>query len=74
MRLDLRDIIHIPGAAKDFHGELDLSLVELFGERPFDRPVEIGDERQSHAEQKRKQKSEKGPEKGVSERAPKGGV
>ena len=42
MRLDLRDIIHIPGAAKDFHGELDLSLVELFGERPFDRPVEIG--------------------------------
>lgn len=41
MRLDLRDIIHIPGAVKDFSGELDLSLVELFGEKPFDRPVSI---------------------------------
>ncbi len=41
MRLDLRDIIHIPGAAKDFSGELDLSQVELFGEKPFDRPVAI---------------------------------
>lgn len=41
MRLDLRDIIHIPGASKDFSGELDLSMVELFGEKPFDRPVAI---------------------------------
>lgn len=41
MRLDLRDIIHIPGASKEFSGELDLSLVELFGEKPFDRPVAI---------------------------------
>ena len=41
MRLDLRDIIHIPGSAKDFSGELDLSMVELFGEKPFDRPIAI---------------------------------
>lgn len=41
MRLDLRDIIHTPGASRDFGYELDLSLVELFGEKPFDRPVEI---------------------------------
>ncbi len=41
MRLDLRDIIHTPGAAKDFRYELDLSLVELFGEKPFDRPIRV---------------------------------
>ena len=41
MRLDLRDIIHIPGAVRDFSYELDLSEVKLFGEKPFGRPVQI---------------------------------
>jgi len=41
MRLDLRDIIHIPGARKEFREGLDLSGVELFGERPFQSEVEV---------------------------------
>ncbi len=41
MRLDLRDIIHIHGESRDFAYELDLSLVELFGEKPFGRPVQV---------------------------------
>lgn len=41
MRLDLRDIIHTPGASRDFACELDLSQVKLFGEKPFDRPVQV---------------------------------
>lgn len=41
MRLDLRDIIHIPGESRDFAYELDLSEVELFGEHPFNRPLDV---------------------------------
>ncbi len=41
MRFDLRDIIHTPGARKAFACELDLSGVELFGEKPFQEPVRI---------------------------------
>lgn len=41
MRLDLRDIIHIPGARKEFCYTLDLSGFTLYGETPFDRPVEV---------------------------------
>ena len=41
MRLDLRHIIHIPGASQDFAYQLDLSQVKLFGERPFTRPVQV---------------------------------
>ena len=41
MRLDLRDIIHIPGAVRDFSYELDLSGVRLFGEKPFGRPLQV---------------------------------
>lgn len=41
MRLDLRDIIHTPGATRDFAYELDLSEVTLYGEHPFTRPVRI---------------------------------
>ncbi len=41
MRLDLRPIIHIPGAHRDFSYELDLSQVKLFGEKPFHRPIQI---------------------------------
>ena len=41
MRLDLRDIIHTPGAKKEFDQQLDLSEVELFGERPFQNPIHV---------------------------------
>lgn len=41
MRLDLRSIIHIPGASQDFSYELDLSQVKSFGEKPFRRPVRV---------------------------------
>lgn len=41
MRLDLRDIIHIPGEQRDFSYDLDLSQVELFGEKPFDVPLQV---------------------------------
>lgn len=41
MRLDLRDIIRTPGASRDFAYELNLSGVELFGGRPFGRPVTV---------------------------------
>ena len=41
MRLDLRDIIHIPGASRDFTCELDLSQVKLSGEKPFAHPVAV---------------------------------
>ena len=41
MRLDLRDIIHTPGASRDFAWELDLSQVTLYGEKPFDHPIHV---------------------------------
>ena len=41
MRMELKDIIHIPGASRDFAYEMDLSQVKLFGEKPFDRPVKV---------------------------------
>ena len=41
MRLDLRSIIHIPGASQQFSYELDLSQVKSFGEKPFQRPVRV---------------------------------
>lgn len=41
MRLDLRDIIHTPGARRDFAWDLDLSQVSLYGEKPFDHPIRV---------------------------------
>jgi len=41
MRLDLRDIIHVPGARKGFRESLDLSDVKLFGERPFQTSLAV---------------------------------
>lgn len=41
MRLDLRDIIHIPGESRDFGFDLDLSSVTSFGERPFTKPLRV---------------------------------
>lgn len=44
MRLDLRDIIHIPGTRKEFSYELDLSGYQFYGEHPFDRSVRVSGE------------------------------
>jgi len=41
MHLDLRDIIHVPGARKAFACELDLREVALFGEKPFQNPIRV---------------------------------
>ncbi len=41
MRLDLKDIIRVPGAVREFSCELDLSQITLYGEKPFDRPVRV---------------------------------
>lgn len=41
MRLDLRDIIHIPGAKKEFSCDLDLGAYRFYGEHPFDRSVRV---------------------------------
>ena len=39
MRLDLRDIIHIPEARKTFQFEVDLSDLDFYGRKPITRPV-----------------------------------
>ena len=44
MRLDLRQIVQTPGASRDFACELDLRQVELFGEKPFQKPVCVSGE------------------------------
>lgn len=41
MRLDLRDIIHTPGAAKPFAFALDLSELDFYGEHPVAEPVSV---------------------------------
>ena len=41
MRLDLREIIHVPGASLPFSFQLDLSQEEFFGEHPIPRPVTV---------------------------------
>ena len=40
MRLDLRDIIHIPDAQKTFQFQLDLSGQNFFGAKPIVHPVQ----------------------------------
>ena len=39
MRLDLKTIIHAPGASKHFQFEMDLSDIELYGQMPVTHPV-----------------------------------
>lgn len=39
MRLDLRDIIHVPDARKDFQFQLDLSGLDFYGSNPIAHPV-----------------------------------
>ncbi|BDF71086.1 hypothetical protein CE91St41_16870 [Oscillospiraceae bacterium] len=41
MRLNLRDMIHVPGASLPFDFRLDLSGLEFYGERPLTRPVQV---------------------------------
>ena len=41
MRLDLRPILHVPGASLPFDFSLDLSGLDFYGERPFTQPVRV---------------------------------
>ncbi len=41
MRLELKDIIYVPGAVLPFCYELDLSGLDFYGERPLPEPVKI---------------------------------
>lgn len=41
MRLNLREIIHVPGASLPFAFSLDLSQEDFFGEQPITRPVTV---------------------------------
>lgn len=41
MRLNLREIIHVPGASLPFEFSLDLSQEDFFGEQPITRPVMV---------------------------------
>ena len=41
MRLNLQDIIHVPGASRSFDFTLDLSGEEFFGSSPITRPVRV---------------------------------
>ena len=41
MRLNLRNIIHVPGASLPFDFSMDLSEEAFFGTRPVTRPVQV---------------------------------
>lgn len=41
MRLNLKEIIHVPGASVPFAFQMDLSTLELNGEMPVSEPVEV---------------------------------
>ena len=41
MRLNLKEILHVPGAALPFQCQLDLSDLDFYGEKPFAHPVTI---------------------------------
>ena len=41
MRLNLREIIHVPGASIPFEFSLDLTQEDFFGEYPITRPVQV---------------------------------
>lgn len=49
MRLNLREIIQIPGASMPFQFSLDLSQADFYGERPMVRPVEVSGAVTNHA-------------------------
>ena len=41
MRLDLRDIIHVPDGKKTFQFQLDLSQQDFYGSKPIVHPVQV---------------------------------
>ena len=41
MRLDLRSILHVPGASLPFSFALDLSGLDFYGEHPFQQPIHV---------------------------------
>ena len=41
MRLDLRNIIHVPDAEKTFQYQMDLSDLDFWGRKPITRPVSV---------------------------------
>ena len=41
MRLDLRKIIHVPGASVPFDLQLDLTHLDFLGARPITRPIQV---------------------------------
>ncbi len=49
MRLDLRDIIHVPDASKPFRFQMDLSELDFFGQRPITKPVLVQGRVTNHA-------------------------
>ena len=49
MRLELRDIIHVPDAKKTFQFQLDLSEQDFYGSRPIVRPVQAEGRVTNHA-------------------------
>lgn len=49
MRLDLREIIHVPDAKKVFQYQLDLSQEDFYGARPIVHPVQVEGSVANHA-------------------------
>jgi len=49
MRLDLRDIIGVPGGVIPFDFRLDLSDLDFFGTKPITKPVEVRGEVRNRA-------------------------
>ena len=41
MRLNLREILHVPGASLPFAFQMDLSDLDFYGERPVREPVQV---------------------------------
>ena len=49
MRLDLREIIHVPDASKPFRFQMDLSDLEFYGKHLISRPVQAQGSVTNHA-------------------------
>ena len=49
MRLELREIIHVPDASRSFQYELDLSELDFYGRRPIVHSVQVQGSVTNHA-------------------------
>ena len=49
MKLDLRDVIHVPNVEKSFQFQLDLSDLEFWGRKPITRPILVEGSVVNHA-------------------------